>query len=104
MEFDDATRVPQSASDEYAIHQFKNYVGDVNAVTLYCDCQTDLAPSISTVYLQIYNINTLIWDTVDSDNTSNADTDFVLTAIVIPLTDYKDASSTITCRVWQLAQ
>jgi hypothetical protein len=61
-----------------------------------------LAPSLSTVYLQIYNTSSDEWETVDSDNSSNADTDFSLIASMEDLTNYKNISNVISCRVYQL--
>jgi len=85
------------------VHQFKDYVGASNACTLEGELQTTLAPSSSTVYLQIYNLNTTTWDTVDNDNTSSVNTDFTLTANVADLTNYKNVSNVISCRIYQLA-
>ena len=98
----DDVRVSQSATGEYTIHQFKDYVGDKNSCTLECELQTNLAPLLSTVLLQIFNRDTPAWQTVDTDNTSAADTDFTLTAEVADLTNYKDAGGVIVCRVYQL--
>jgi len=60
-----------------------------------------VAPTASTVRLAIYNRNTTLWDIVDFDNTSAANTDFILLFTVSDLTDYKDASNVISCRVYQ---
>lgn len=99
----DDVRVAQAAEGQYAIHQFKDFVGSENDCTVLCELQSTLAPSLSTVYLQIYNRNSSSWETIDSDNTSAADTDFILTASIPNLTNYKDASNVIACRVYQLA-
>ena len=85
------------------IHQFKNFLGTGGAATLEWEGQTSLAPSSSTVYLQIYNRNSAEWDTVDSDNSSPVDTDFILTVDIGDLTDYKDGSNVVSCRVYQEA-
>jgi len=95
-------RVSQTATNEYALHQFKDYVAD-NSRTLEWEGQTKLQPSASTVYLQIYNRNTPEWETVDSDNTTAEDTDFILTANINDLTNYKDGSGVVSCRVYQEA-
>jgi len=97
----DDIRVAQSATDQFAIHQYKEYSGTANSCTLECELQTNLDPAIKTVYLQIFNRNTPVWETVDTDNSSAIDTDFILTANIPDLTDYKDANSVIVCRVWQ---
>lgn len=94
-------RVEQTATSEYAIHQFKDYAGTVTSCTLLWEGQSDLAPSSSAVYLQIYNRNTSEWETIDSDNATAADTDFKLTANIADLTNYKDGNTLISCRVYQ---
>jgi len=97
-------RVDQTSTDEYAIHQFRNYIGTSPFTDIKSIGQTSLAPSESTVYLQIYNRNTPAWETVDSDNTTAAaDTDFSLIAHIADLTNYKNASDVISCRVYQNA-
>jgi hypothetical protein len=98
---DNDVYVSQTATNEYTIHQFKNYVSTIGA-TLTCKAKSNTAPSDSTVYLQIYNYDTPAWETVDSDNTTGADTEFTLEANVPDLTDYKDGN-VITCRVYQLS-
>jgi hypothetical protein len=100
-----AIRVAQvtDTGKPYTIHQFKDYVGSNNSCTLTWDGQSDLAPSLSTVYLQIYNRNTSTWVEVDSDNLAAANTDFILTATIADLTNYKDVNSVISCRVYQQA-
>ncbi len=96
-------RVAQTATSQYAIHQFKDFAATANACTIDWEGQTNLAPSLSTVYLQIYNRNSSTWETVDSDNSSAADADFPLSASVANLSNYKDASAVISCRVYQLS-
>ena len=103
METKNDVRVDQDAVSEYAIHQYKEFAGAETKVTLEWEGQTNRAPSGSTVYLQIYNHNTTTWDTVDSDNSSSSDTDFTLRGGVADLTNYKDNSNVISCRIYQLA-
>lgn len=93
-------RVGQTATDEYTIHQFKDYV-EGNNCTLEWEGQTNCPPVLSTVYLQIYNRDTDEWETVDSDNTTAEDTDFILTADIADLADYKNVNNVIVCRVYQ---
>jgi hypothetical protein len=95
-------RVGQSGILQYMIHEFKNYVNR-SSCSLECEIQTDLPPSASTVYLQIYNQTTNLWETIDSDSTSPASTDFVLSATVADTANYIDGTSFISCRVYQLA-
>jgi hypothetical protein len=117
----DTDRVNQSATGEYAIHQYKDYLSTEIRCIIRWEGQTDVAPALSPVYLQIYNRNTNVWDTIDQNPTlygatfspygaetpyyggRNADTDFVLTADLSNITNYKDANNMISCRVYQLA-
>jgi hypothetical protein len=92
--------VSQEATSNYAIHQFKNFVGSYATVHLTCELQSTFAPSISPVYLQIYHqVNG--WETVATNNTAAASTDFLLTATVT-LAGYKNAQDVIACRVYQV--
>lgn len=100
---DNGIRVSQLATGEYAIHQYKDNVGNRMSATLYWDGQTDFSPRSSTVYLQIYNRNSTSWQTVDSENNVDANTDFVLTADISNLANYKDGSNIICCRIYQQA-
>lgn len=99
----DNVRVGQSATGEFTIHQYKDFVGAFNHVSLEWEGLTNCAPVFSTVYLQIYNRTTLNWDTVDSDNSSPVNTDLVLGGAVDVSADYKDAGDIIACRVYQEA-
>ena len=94
--------VSQTASSEYTIHQYQDYVS-VEGVNLEWEGQTNLAPSTATVKLEIFNENTQTWDSVDEDSGSNADTDFILTGDIADLTDYKNGSNMIACRIYQLS-
>jgi hypothetical protein len=103
---DDADRVSQCATDEYTIHEFKNQ-GSANdlVITATCDLQSSLAPSQSTVYLQIYNRTLTQWETLDFDDFSDADTDFELSGSQTDsLSDYYDVGFWVSFRVYQLAQ
>ncbi len=78
-------------------------MGSSSSVDLEWEGQTNTAPSWSTVYLQIFNQVSGEWENVDSDNSSSAATDFTLSGTVPSLTNYKDGSNVISCRVYQLA-
>jgi len=93
--------VSQTTSSNYTIHQFKEYCGSSNMCNLTCVCQTNYLPSLSPVYLQIYNRNSSLWETVGTNNTANVDTNFTLSADVLNLTNYKDNNTVIVCRVYQ---
>ena len=101
---DDADRAPQTATDEFAIFEFKDYAGTNTTIDVSWDGQSDLAPSSSTVYLQIYDQNGTVWETLDSDNATAANTDFTLTGSKNDLTNYKDGDNYVSCRVYQEAK
>ena len=97
-------RVAQTGTSQFMIHQFKDFVGYNTRCTLTCDLQTTYLPSSSTVYLQIFNRTSGEWDEVDTDVASPVNEDFTLTGQVADLTNYKDASNIISCRVYQEAK
>lgn len=103
VETDNGVRVGVTGTSEYIVHQFKNFVGSQTHCFLTWNGQSSEAPTASTVYLQIFNQNSVTWETVDSNSTASASIDFNLTASISDLTNYKDASDTISCRVYQLA-
>lgn len=95
------TRVYQTAQGQYAIHQFKDYVGAETSATLTWTGQTSYPGASNTIYFQIYNHNTTTWDTIDTNNSVSANTNFTLSEVSLDLTNYKDGSDVITCRVYQ---
>jgi len=94
--------VNQNATGEYKIHEFKDFAAGTNECLITCVCKTDLLPSTSTVYLQIYNRISSTWEPLASNNTASVDTNFTLTASVADLTNYKDGNTVVACRVYQL--
>jgi hypothetical protein len=99
----DDTRVGQAGTLQYMIHQFKKFVGSQTYALIEAEVQSTLDPRYSTVYLQIYNRNSSTWETIDSNSTSDSDVDVELSAVVSDLTNYKDASKIVSCRIYQLA-
>lgn len=97
----DEAKVCQVGLLEHMVHQFKNFVSVPSGV-LHWEGQSTLAPSASTVYLQIYNQNTDAWETVDTDNTTADGVNFTLSAFIADFTDYK-VGGVVSCRVYQLA-
>jgi hypothetical protein len=98
--------VGQDTSYNYTIHQFKEYCGNSDICTLTCVCKTNFLPSLSPVYLQIYNRGTSSltqkhWETVATNNTAEVNTSFTLSANIFGLNDYKDENTVISCRVYQ---
>jgi len=104
VETDDADRVAQTATGEYAAFLFKNKHTGQATINVTWNGQSDLAPSESTIYLQIYNRITPGWETLDSDNATAADTDFDLEGqVTVDLANYFDVDNWIACRVYQEA-
>jgi len=98
----DLSWVPQTGLQQFMIHQFKDYIAE-NSCSLECQLKSDLFPSSSTVYLQIFNRVGLVWDEVDSESLADPNVDFILTGTIANLANYKDASNVISCRVYQEA-
>ena len=100
VDADDGVRVSVTCDEgDYAIHLFKDFSDD-DACKLTWNGQSNLAPTISTVLLQIYNYNTPGWETVDSNNTAEADVDFTLSAEIADTANYL-SGNILTCRVYQ---
>jgi hypothetical protein len=94
--------VSQGATGLYTLHQFKDYLGSSTTALISCYAQSNRAPSLVEVYLQVYNHNSATWETIASNNTSAANTTFLLQANIADTTDYL-AGGIISCRVYQLA-
>ena len=96
----DGNRVVISAEgDEYAIHQFIDFVGSNTSAALEWYGRTNVASTSQTAYLQIYNNNTSLWEEVANNSGAAADEDFTLSGNVT-LTDYV-IDGLIYCRVYQ---
>lgn len=100
---DDTTLVGQPGANAYMVHQFKSFVGSNTSCGIELVAESSLPPSQSTVYLQIFNRNTGVWDTLDSNSTYPAEILFELKAKYVDLTNYKDGANLISVRIWQLA-
>jgi hypothetical protein len=99
----DSVMVGQTGTLQYMIHQFKNFVGETTFCNIEWQGQSTLAPSVTPVYLQIWNHLINLWETIDINSTAYVDTDFELKANIGDLTNYKNSSNIITCRVYQFA-
>lgn len=76
-----------------------NAVDEINASW---SGKTTLAPSSSTVYLQVYNHTTDTWTTLDFDAATAADTEFALTGSQTDsLSEYYDTGNRVALRVYQ---
>lgn len=92
-------------TNKFAIFLFKDRLGAVTNATVTWNGRTNLAPTVSTVYLQAYNQTTSTWTTIDSENLIGADTDFDLIGNLptggTVMSDFLDAENLITHRVYQ---
>lgn len=84
------------------IHQYKNFLGTETVCEIEWEGKSTLAPSDSTVYLQVYNQNTSLWETMDSNSTWKENVNFELSKKILSTTNYKDGSNVISCRIYQL--
>ena len=98
---DNGTYVNVEGSN-YLIHQHAKVNSNKSALSIKWNGQSTLAPSSSTVYLQIYNFNTNSWETLSSNNSASANTDFSLTGSkTTNLTYYYDSDNYCYVRVYQ---
>lgn len=95
----------QTATNEFAIFLFKDkHSVSTDHINVTWTGKTDRAPSVSTVYLQIFNRTLTSWETLTNNAAAAADTEFTLTGIQeASLGDYYDGSSWVSCRVYQEA-
>ena len=120
VEFVDEARVAQTATGQYAIHLYKQFstaTEENNECLIVWTGQTD---STNQVVLQIYNQVDAAWETLftspieygsslamygsarGSYGGHLVDTDFVLSASIPDLTEYKDSRGIVSCRIYQL--
>lgn len=92
-------------TSRYMLHQFKKENDNrTDRIKVRIDLKTSLAPTSSPVYLQMWNGLTNSWETMDSNNTKDADEDFSLYADVTETTyfDFRQTFSEVAVRVYQL--
>ncbi len=101
---DDNLYISQTNPGTYLIHQFQDNATNRSSATVTWKGKSDLAPSTSAVVLQVYNQNSTTWETLTSDTTTGADTEFTLTNTISDLTNYKNSNSIVSWRVYQQMQ
>lgn len=76
----------------YLVHQFKmKHENNSDSINLTVDVQTNILPITSTVYLQIWNTRTKLWETIGTNNSGSLGIDFQLRGIITQnLSDYYD--------------
>lgn len=92
-----------STSTGYFLNMFKHaHTNSVDPVTVNVKVKTTLAPSTSTIYLQLWNKTLSQWDTYDTDNTTAVNTELTLTAAEnVNQTDYYMTGNFVAARVYQ---
>ena len=69
----------RDALDPYGIFVWKDkHTTNTKVILSTCKLKTSIAPSTSAVYLQIYNQTDDVWETLDSDGATIANTEFTL--------------------------
>jgi len=91
--------------NQYAVFLFKDqHTNNTDKFKPTWIGMADHAPSISTVYLQVFNRTFLRWDTIDSNSTAGSREEFTLTSWVdTNLDQYYDSRCVVSCRVYQEA-
>lgn len=99
---DDDTFLDLEGSSQYFKLLFKRANSSADSITVTWKGKSTLAPSSSTVYLQIYNQNTSAWEALDNDASTGANTEFTLTgSITSNQSNYYDTDMVVSCRVYQ---
>ena len=102
----DGRRVALSgAASAYLMHLFKKANDNrKDRIKVRIDLQTSLAPTLSTVYLQMWNGRTNAWETMDSNALKSANEDFSLYADVTDTEyyDFRESAGEVAVRVYQL--
>ena len=92
----------QTSDGQYSVFLFKNKNTDQENISATWTGKSNIAPSSSAVYLQIYNRNSTTWETLDTDSTSSVNTNFTLTGTqTTNLSNYFDTNYWISCRIYQ---
>jgi hypothetical protein len=105
VENDDNVYVDLNGTAQYMKFLFKEFnenESNTQKFTITWKGKSSVAPSSSTVYLQVYNRTLGQWETLDSDNTSSANIKFTLIgAQLANLSNYYDSDYIISIRVYQ---
>lgn len=93
-------------SDDFTLFLFKGkgYDNNISITINLTGIESDRATTSSPIYLQIYNRRTKIWETLDYDDITAANTEFNLSGYKGEnLTDYYDPNYYISMRIYQEA-
>jgi len=105
VEADDDDFAIQSGSSGFSIYLFKDSIGQDTDGSFTCKVKTSLPCYVTTVYLQVYNRTTGGWENLDSNSTTEYNTEFTLTGTIPQsgaiYTDYYDEDNKVACRIYQ---
>lgn len=87
----------------YAIHQYKVLnTNNTDRMNITFKGRSSIAPSVSSVVLQVYNRNSSTWETVSTESAAGANTKFTMTGTVsVNMSNYYDANFIISIRIYQ---
>lgn len=101
----DGVYVDDVSNQAYRVHQFVQNNGNLNPLSEINPVwigKCGQAASVANVVLQIYNLNTSAWETLDTDSTTAAGTDLTLNgSIVSNISHYLDTNGDSYFRVYQ---
>jgi len=95
--------VSQTGQLQHMIHEYKNEVGAEANCRITAILQTDLDTALSHLYLDIYNYHNSEWNNLAEENDVGANTDITFNVIVSDLSNYKNGSNMMCCRIRQEA-
>ena len=103
VSIDDTVRVAEEALVLYGLFQFKDKnSNNTDGITIKWDGQSNVAPSLFPVSLQIYNRISTTWETIATNGSADADIDFTLNGSkTTNLGNYYDGDYWVAWRVYQ---
>jgi len=88
---------------KFLVHQYK-FTNDNNTNKIYTtiNLKSNFSTISHTIYLQIYDFDGDVWETIDSDNSTAADTEFDLEALIsVDISNYYSNNNSVVLRVYQ---
>lgn len=98
---DNGIYVAQTGANNLIFEYKYENANSTDPVTITWNGKTTVATSTRTAYLQIWNYNTSAWETLASNSTTSANTDFTLSAIQNTSMSNYYSGGIITARVYQ---
>lgn len=99
---DDGDYFIQRGSKFTALHFQRQATSNTQNINIIWKGRSTESSIVSPIYLQVFNLNSAQWETLDYDNTKPADTDYILWFnITSNLSNYYDSTNQVTCRIYQ---